>query len=236
MVFDQTACRMMLDSNDFDAASAIRMAVDSIPDSLPMLPFLYAKHRSTLSPAIRSWSFASICRFGSLAVPYLLDLLSSQDACSRCDAIHLLADGNRVSARIAYPYLPPRKNKAPNWGEDYATVIERLGQLLRDPIREVRVWAAIALDDIHETPKNIVPILMDGLKSDDPTVCYNASKSLGRLECNATIALPALKQFVELSTFQEGPVIRPTLAAQIAIRRIEGKEQNDAHQALDQPS
>ena len=108
--------------------------------------------------------------------------------------------------------------------------------MLRNPVREVRVWAAIALDDIHETPKNMFRILMDGLKSDVPIACYNASKSLGRLECNATIALPALKQFVELSTFQEGPVMRPTLAAQIAIRRIEGKERNDAHQALDQPS
>ncbi len=79
MEFDLNECREKLNSSDVEASIALRVAVDAIPRSLPLLPTLYAKHRSTSNPALRSWTFASIARFKELAIPFILELLDCDD-------------------------------------------------------------------------------------------------------------------------------------------------------------
>lgn len=111
--------------------------------------------------------------------------------------------------------------------------------MLRDalgaPVREVRVRAAIALDDVGSSPAALIEILADGLKSEDAIICYNAACYLGRLEVGAATALPALREMIERRNETDGKIIRPVQAAQIAIRRIEGTEQRGADEALDAP-
>ena len=71
MAFDLDKCCEQLNSSDRDAALALKVAVDAIPVSLPVLPFLYAKYRSTSNHALRSWTFATIGRFEELAIPFI---------------------------------------------------------------------------------------------------------------------------------------------------------------------
>jgi hypothetical protein len=225
MGFNLNACREQLNSTDHEAVMALRKAVDAIPHSVPILPALYAKHRSTSSPALQSWTFASIGRFEELAIQFILTLLESDDSRSRCDAINLLVASYRPSVRIVYPLLPARPANSPAWGEHFSTVVTKLKSAVLDPIREVRTLATTALDDIGEAPQEIVDILIDSLSSDDLVTCYNAACYLGRLEANAINALPALRKLIKNGAGKDGPVIRPVLAAQIAVRRIEGTEQ-----------
>jgi HEAT repeat protein len=225
MEFDLNQCRKQLNSSDRDAAIALRTAVDAIPHSLPLLPSLYSKYRSTSNPALHSWTFSSIGRFKELAIPFILTLLASDDPRARCDAIDLLIHNYRPSVQIAYPSLPDRPTNKPLWGEHYLTVVGMLTAALFDPVRDVRVRATTALDDIGDAPMDIVEILADGLNSDDAITCYNAACSLGRLQANAATALPALREMIERRRGTDGMVIRPVHAAQIAILRIEGTEQ-----------
>lgn len=225
MEFDLNECREKLNSSDVEALIALRTAVDAIPRSLPLLPALYAKHRSTSNPALRSWTFASIVRFKELAIPFILELLDCDDPRARCDGIDLLVYGYRPAVRIVYPSLPDRPSTEPVWGEHYLTVVKMLMTKLKDPVHEVRLRASVALDDIRDAPTDLVKILVDGLDSDDEITCYNAACYLGRMEAEAATALPALRKMIERRIGTDGPVVRPVLAAQIAIRRIEGTEQ-----------
>lgn len=226
MDFDFEKCREVLDASDVEALIAIRLVIDAIPHSLPLLPLLYAKHQVTSSPALRSRIFASIRRFEELAIPFILKLLNSDDAWRRCDGIDLLVDRYQPSVRITHPLLPSRPTTKPNWGEHHVSVVEMLKTKLLDPIREVRVRAAAGLDDLGETPPDYVQILVDGLNADDAITCYTSACYLGRMEAAAVIAIPALREFIERRSriATDGRVIRPIHAAQISIRRIQGTE------------
>ena len=100
-------------------------------------------------------------------------------------------------------------------------VIERLNLLLHDPDLDVRVVAAASLDDIHETPDEIVTLLIEGLSSQDPSIQNTAALHLGRLRTYATPALPTLIEFVKSMKDPSDGILRPTLAARKAIQLIE---------------
>jgi len=204
--------------------SAIRMAIDAIPNSAPLLGDLYLTYLSTDSDPCASAAHAAIRRHKSVAVPFLLKLLYSQDCNDRQNAIHLLLGlgHNRSSYRIYEQILDDRPDSQPDWGPQRELVIDKLNDTLNDPDSDVRTLAAITLDDIHETPDSIVSLLIAGLDSDNIYIQNMSALHLGRLGPPASDALPALTNFVESNIDPTDGARRPVLAAKHAINRING--------------
>jgi hypothetical protein len=125
-------------------------------------------------------------------------------------------------------YLHSRSAVLPDFGEHLPVVLSRLANATIDTVREVRVRAAIALDDLHATPIDVVSILVDGLESHDAFVRKLASLYLGRLESIAIEALPALRKHVQSWTGVDDGTVYPLRATITAIWRIENTVQNHA--------
>ena len=68
----------------------------------------------------------------------------------------------------------------------------------------------------------IVELLIDGLQSDDTYIQNISALHLGRLGAFASTALSALNDFVESNTDPTDGTRRPVLAAENAIKRING--------------
>ena len=223
--FNLDEIRELLKSNDSVIANrAIRTAIANIPRSEPLLHDLYAVHCTSSSPANASDASSAIRRYKSFAVPFLLGLLGSCDAIDRRNAIHLLLGlgHNRSCWRIGGQTLEDRPDSQPDWGSQHDLVIRQLNSALVDPDLDVRVTAAVSLDDINETPVLIVKLLIEGLDSDDIWVQNISALHLGRLGAIAKDALPALNRFVESNLDPPNGIMRPVLAAKRAVDRVSG--------------
>lgn len=223
--FNLDSVRQQLNSADLqECYGAIRVAIDAIPASAPLLNDLYAVYVSTEPAPCSSSAFAAICRHKSVAVPFLLQLLESQDENDRQNAIHLLLGlgHNRSSYRIYEQLLDDRPDSQPDWGSQRALVIQKLNDALIDPDSNVRTMAAVTLDEIDEKPDSIVALLVDGLNSDSIYIQNISALHLGRLGAFASPALSALNDFVGSNTDPTNGTHRPVLAAKNAINRING--------------
>ena len=204
-------------------AAAIRTAIQHSSETTSLIPDLYSLCTSDFRP-IASDSWAAIRRYKEWAVSFLVQLLDSADAKDRHNAIHLLLElgHNRSSYRLFIQILDDRPDSQPDWGSQRELVLKRLNIALSDSELNVRTSAAVALDDIGETPDSIVGLLVDGLNSTDIYIQNLSGLHLGRLGPLASAALPALRNFVKSNTDPPDETRRPVLAATNAIKRIGG--------------
>ena len=229
MQFDREAFCNSLKRTDTDASLAIREARKAIPQSLPILPDIYAVYRDSNSHALACLAFQTILCFESHAIPFLLQLLGSPSNTERCDAISLLVGRCQSVSHLMTGYLYARPATLPDFGILLPIILSRLLEATKDSVRDVRVRAATALDDLHAAPCDVVELLVDGLESNEPIIRKLASLYLGRLECIAVRALPTLKKHVLWDGVDDGTVY-PLRATKTAIWRIENTEPSDAPQ------
>jgi HEAT repeat protein len=188
----------------------------------PLLPDLYSMYRTSASYACQSWAWAVIRNHGSIAVPFLLQLLDSPNAIDRRNAAELLLGlrHNRSMWGIKGQMLNDRPDTQPEWNSHRGNVIRKLQDALDDPDIDVRAVAAFTLDDINESDTSIVDALIDGLRSTDVMIQNISALHLGRLGAVALAALPALTDLAKSNS--GGATARPALAAKNAIKRING--------------
>jgi hypothetical protein len=210
---DQLICGLAILS-----VNAIRRA-NAAPTE-PLLPDLYSIVRTRTSPACESYAWAVIRNHGSIAVPFLLQLLDSPKAIDRRNAAELLLGlgHNRSSWRIQGQMLDDRPDTQPDWNSHRGAVIQKLRDALHDPDVDVRAVAAFTLDDINESDTSIVNVLVDGLRSTDVMIQDISALHLGRLGAVALAAIPALTDLAKSNNHVA--VARPALAAKNAIKRI----------------
>jgi len=186
----------------------------------PLLPDLYFMYRTSASVACQSHAWAVIRNHGSIAVPFLLQLLDSPNAIDRRNAAELLLGlkHNRSRWRIQGQMLDDRPDTQPDWNSHRGNVIQKLRDALHDPDADVRAVAAFTLDDINESDTSIVNILVDGLRSTEVMIQDISALHLGRLGAVALAAIPALTDLAKSNN--DGATARPALAAKNAIKRI----------------
>jgi HEAT repeat protein len=102
-------------------------------------------------------------------------------------------------------------------GPEHITPICKMMEHLEVP---VRVQAAQALGTIGPKAKAAIPVLIQGLTDKDPGVIMVCIWALGRMEDNATLALPHLERITKDNDMPE--VIQNT--AKEAIKQISGKK------------
>src|SRR5262249_50233788 len=107
--------------------------------------------------------------------------------------------------------------------------VESFERALRDPSLSVRVAAAAGLWELTHQPEPVLPVLIEGLNSEDELVRSSAADTARKLGPAAAPAVPALA--AALTARQEVPISASRLAALTALRAI-GPAARDAVPAL----
>jgi hypothetical protein len=196
---------------------AIREASKRPSDADRLLPVLYARKQDS-NPVIACEARNGIERCGRAAVPFLLQLLHSEWACDRVQGIQTLSNlgRSRSYCNVTDQVLDDRPNAPPDWGEMRDDVLTAWRSMLNDADPEVRVWAAVELDEIGISSDVVVQSIAAGLDSPNAWVRRWCALHLGRMGPAAQFALPALRRNAGASEREDAGF------AQQAILRITG--------------
>src|SRR5262249_3952486 len=108
---------------------------------------------------------------------------------------------------------------------------ESFKRALRDPSLSVRVAAAAGLWELTHKPEPVLPVLIEGLASDDELVRSSAADTVGKLGPAAGPAVPSLVAMLTAPPSLGMPISASRLAALAALRAI-GPAARDAVPAL----
>ncbi|MCA9013480.1 MAG: HEAT repeat domain-containing protein, partial [Planctomycetaceae bacterium] len=207
----EDGCRFALREMPEDAIPAVVEAIKS-------LKFVEKNSMGDWPLMNLLWVIGDQPEHGKQAIPVLIDLLSETQVQS--GDLYFFSGPDVETARTLRTLRPPADPK--------------LLEMLHSPITEVRVLAALSLEQVSRCPETFaaIPALTEGLDDEAESVRRSLACALGHLGPHAAAALPQLKARLELHKSDDGAWTRREIA--FAIWQIEGTPELTVQTLLDQ--